>query len=156
ENTFHAVQVESWKDAASLRGKAVGLAILPLETGFETEQVLILSEQDVLGERIVRAAKKKKKSDVFLAEAASFVAGELVVHKEHGIGRFEGLVTLSVSDAAHDCLKIIYDGGDKLFIPVENIEIVSRFGLDEENVKLDKLGGASWQSRKAKLKEKIL
>ena len=156
EHGFHPVQVASWQEAQVIRGKTVALAILPLETGFETESHLILSEQDVLGERIVRAAAKKKKSEIFLQEAANFVEGELVVHKEHGIGRFEGLVTLTVSNAPHDCLKIIYDGGDKLFLPVENIEMVSRFGLEEEGVKLDKLGGASWQSRKARLKEKIL
>src|SRR5690606_21907161 len=119
EHGFHAARVESWNELASIRGQTVALAVLPLETGFETGEAIILSEQDVLGERIVRAAAKKKKSEVFLAEAANFNEDELVVHKEHGIGRFEGLVTLTVSGAAHDCLKIIYDGGDKLFLPVE-------------------------------------
>jgi transcription-repair coupling factor (superfamily II helicase) len=156
EHEFHAVRIESWRESKSVSGKAIGLAVLPLETGFETENVLILSEQDILGERITRAKKPKKKSDVFLLEAANFAEGELVVHKEHGIGRFEGLVTLTVTGAAHDCLKLIYEGGDKLFLPVENIEMVTRFGLEEDGAKLDKLGGASWQSRKAKLKEKIL
>jgi transcription-repair coupling factor (superfamily II helicase) len=156
EHEFHAVRIECWSEVRLISGKAIGLAVLPLETGFETDKVLILSEQDILGERITRTKKSKKKSDVFLQEAANFTEGELVVHKEHGIGKFEGLVTLEVSGAAHDCLKLIYDGGDKLFLPVENIDMVTRFGLEEENAKLDKLGGASWQSRKAKLKEKIL
>ena len=155
ERGFHCVTVERWRDAKDVKGKTVGLAILPLENGFETDRHLILSEQDVLGERIARAKPKKKKSDIFLAESANFDAGELVVHKEHGIGRFEGLVTLSVSGASHDCLKIVYADDDKLFLPVENIDMVSRFGLEEENVKLDKLGGASWQARKAKLKQRI-
>jgi transcription-repair coupling factor (superfamily II helicase) len=155
ERGFHCIRIDHWKDIKNVRGKTIGLAILPLENGFETDTVLILSEQDVLGERIGRARPKKKKSDVFLAEAANFAEGELVVHKEHGIGRFEGLVTLTVSGAAHDCLKIIYDGDDKLFLPVENIDAVSRFGLEEEGVRLDKLGGASWQARTAKLKQRI-
>ncbi|MDE3059711.1 MAG: transcription-repair coupling factor [Pseudomonadota bacterium] len=155
ERGFHGVTVGHWLEIGHVRGKAIGLAVLPLENGFETDEALILSEQDVLGERIVRARAKKKKSEVFLAESANFTEGELVVHKEHGIGRFEGLVTLTVSGAAHDCLKIIYDGDDKLFLPVENIDMVSRFGLEEEGAKLDKLGGVSWQARKAKLKERI-
>jgi transcription-repair coupling factor (superfamily II helicase) len=155
ERGFHCMRVAAWKDAKDVRGKTIGLAVLPLEHGFETGKVLLLSEQDVLGERLARSRSRKKRSDIFLAEAANFAEGELVVHKEHGIGRFEGLVTLTVSGAAHDCLKLIYADDDKLFLPVENIEMVSRFGLEEENVRLDKLGGASWQSRKAKLKQRI-
>ncbi|MFO0389263.1 MAG: transcription-repair coupling factor [Alphaproteobacteria bacterium] len=156
ERGFHVVRIESWKDKKDVRGKTIGLAVLPLENGFETESTLILSEQDVLGERIARSKTPKRKSEVFLQEASNFNEGELLVHKEHGIGRFEGLVAITVSGAAHDCLKLIYDGGDKLFLPVENIDLVSKFGMDEEDAKLDKLGGASWQARKAKLKEKIL
>lgn len=155
ERGFHCLRIDCWQETCDIKGNTVGLAVLPVEKGFETERIIILSEQDVLGERIIRTAKKKKKADIFMLEAANFAEGELVVHKEHGIGRFEGLVTLSVSGAAHDCLKLIYEGDDKLFLPVENIEMVTRFGLEEEGIKLDKLGGASWQSRKAKLKERI-
>jgi len=155
ERNFHCVKIDTWSEAKDVRGKSIGLAVVPIENGFETDRHLILSEQDVLGERIARARPKKKKSDVFLAESANFAEGELVVHKEHGIGRFDGLITITVSGAAHDCLKLIYADDDKLFLPVENIEMVSRFGLEDEGVKLDKLGGASWQARTAKLKQRI-
>jgi len=155
ERNFHCITINHWQEQKTIRGKTIGLALLPLEQGFETDTALILSEQDILGERISRPKSKKKKSDVFLAESANFAEGELVVHKEHGIGRFEGLVTLTVSGASHDCLKLVYADDDKLFLPVENIEMVSRFGLEEEGVRLDKLGGASWQARKARLKERI-
>ncbi len=154
ERGFHSIRLNSWGDIKDLKGKTVGVAVLPLEGGFETDTHLFFSEQDMLGERIGRAVKKKK-ADVFMAEAANFLEGELVVHKEHGIGRFEGLVTVTVSGAAHDCLKLVYEGDDKLFLPVENIDLISRFGLDEEDAKLDKLGGASWQNRKARLKKRI-
>lgn len=155
EHGFHSIRIEKWQEGKNVKGKTIGLAVLPLEHGFETENFYILSEQDVLGERITRAAKKKKTSDVFLQEASNFSEGDFVVHKDHGIGRFEGLVTIDVSGASHDCLKLVYAGDDKLFLPVENIEMVSRFGLDEENTQLDKLGGASWQNRKARLKQRI-
>ncbi len=155
EREFHCIRIDGWNEIKNVRGHSLGLAILPLESGFETGRTLVMSEQDVLGERIARSSRKKKKSEVFLAEAANFNEGELVVHREHGIGRFEGLVTLTVSGASHDCLKLIYEGDDKLFLPVENIDMVTRFGLEDEGVKLDKLGGASWQSRKARLKERI-
>jgi transcription-repair coupling factor (superfamily II helicase) len=77
------------------------------------------------------------------------------VHIEHGIGRYDGLVTLDVGGAPHDCLRVLYAGGDKLFVPVENIEVLSRFGTDESDSQLDKLGGAGWQTRKARVKKKI-
>lgn len=155
EHNFHNIRIENWREHKNVKGKTIGLAVLPLEQGFETENITIFSEQDVLGERITRAAKKKKSSDVFLQEASNFAEGDLVVHKDHGIGRFEGLITLEVSGALHDCLKLIYAGDDKLFLPVENIEMLSRFGLDEDDIQLDKLGGASWQNRKARLKQRI-
>lgn len=155
EHDFHNIRIDNWRETKNIKGKTIGLAVLPLEQGFESENLTIFSEQDVLGERIARAAKKKKTSDVFLQEASNFAEGDLVVHKDHGIGRFAGLITVEVSGAAHDCLKIIYAGDDKLFLPVENIEMVSRFGLEEDNVQLDKLGGASWQNRKARLKQRI-
>lgn len=155
EHNFHSIRIENWREHKNVKGKTIGLAVLPLEQGFETENICIFSEQDVLGERITRATKKKKTSDVFLQEASNFAEGDFVVHKDHGIGRFEGLITLEISGALHDCLKLVYAGDDKLFLPVENIEMVSRFGLDEENTQLDKLGGASWQNRKARLKQRI-
>ncbi len=155
EHGFHSIKIDKWSEHKDIKGKSIGLTVLPLEQGFETEKLYIFSEQDVLGERITRAAKKKKTSDVFMQEAANFSEGDIVVHKELGIGRFEGLVTLEVNGAKHDCLKIIYADDDKLFLPVENIEMISRFGLEEENVQLDKLGGTAWQNRKAKLKQRI-
>jgi transcription-repair coupling factor (superfamily II helicase) len=76
------------------------------------------------------------------------------VHQDHGIGRYDGLVTLQVNGAPHDCLRLLYDGDDKLFLPVENIEMLSRYGT-EGGAGLDKLGGTGWQSRKARMRQRI-
>jgi transcription-repair coupling factor (superfamily II helicase) len=131
------------------------LTVLPIEQGFTTPEFILLTEQDMFGERIIRTQKKKRKSEAFLAEAASFIEGELIVHREHGIGKFEGLVTVEVGSTRHDCLKLIYDGGDKLFLPVENIDLVSRYGTAEGEIALDKLGGVAWQKRKSALKKRL-
>ncbi len=64
-------------------------------------------------------------------------------------------MTLDVGGAAHACLKVIYQGDEKLFVPVENIEILSRFGSEDAEATLDKLGGVAWQSRKARVKQRI-
>lgn len=114
-----------------------------------------MSEQDLLGERISRPPRRRKKADQFIAEASEIAEGDLVVHQDYGIGRYDGLETIGVGTAPHDCLRLIYDGNEKLFLPVENIELLSRFGSDQAGVALDKLGGASWQNRKARMKQRI-
>ena len=85
----------------------------------------------------------------------SLSAGDLVVHVDHGIGRFVGLRAIEAAGAPHDCLEIHYAGGDKLFLPVENIELLSRYGSEEAGAELDRLGGTAWQSRKARMKNRI-
>lgn len=134
---------------------SIGIANLPLENGFEIDNLVIISEQDILGERLGRARKRRKNTN-FLMEATSLSTGDLIVHTDHGIGRYEGLKTLEFMGAPHDFLELIYHGGDKLFLPVENIELVSRYGNDDAVAQLDKLGGAAWQNRKAKAKKKLL
>ncbi|HTZ37306.1 MAG TPA: transcription-repair coupling factor, partial [Stellaceae bacterium] len=134
---------------------AVGLAILPLEQGFATASLVVLGEQDILGDRLARAPRRRRNLDDFIAEAASLAAGDLVVHEEHGIGRYEGLETIDVAGAPHDCLKVLYAGDDRLFVPVENIEVLSRYGSEDAGVQLDRLGGAAWQGRKARVKQRI-
>ena len=77
------------------------------------------------------------------------------MHVDHGIGRYEGLERIDISGVQHDCLLIIYSGGDKLFLPVENIDLLSRYGKEGGEAQLDKLGGASWQARKARIKGRV-
>jgi transcription-repair coupling factor (superfamily II helicase) len=144
-------------DAAldALPRSAVGLAILPLEQGFATDNLVMLGEQDILGDRLSRAPRRRRNLDEFIAEATSLAAGDLVVHEEHGIGRYEGLETIEVAGAPHDCLKVLYAGDDRLFVPVENIEVLSRYGSEDAGAQLDRLGGAAWQGRKARVKQRI-
>ena len=147
-------RVTSWRQAKE--GGGVGLAVLPLEHGLALSGVHLLAEQDLLGDRLARTQRKARRSDKFIADVGQLSDGDLVVHAEHGIARFAGLVTLEVGGAPHDCLKLVYQGGDKLFVPVENLEILSRYGHAEEGEgQLDRLGGVGWQQRKAKVKQRI-
>lgn len=143
-------------EVRKLKAGQVGLVTLHLERGFIAPDLLVLTEQDILGDRLARKTRRKRKADNFLREISSLNVGDLVVHLDHGVGRFEGLETLKAAGLMHDCLKIIYAGGDKLFVPVENIEVLSRFGSDEGTTQLDKLGGAGWQARKARIKKDLM
>ena len=148
------VRVETFPEAVAAPNDLVAVAVLPLETGFESPGLAVIGEQDILGDRLVRKQRKPKASDA-LTEASSLTVGDLVVHADHGIGRFVGLSTIEAAGEPHDCLELHYQGNDKLYLPVENIELLTRYGSDETNVVLDKLGGVAWQSRKAKLKQRI-
>ncbi len=146
--------LDTWGELIDLHPQAVGLIVLGLEQGFETEKIAVISEQDILGDRIVRRQGRQKRAANFIAEAAALNTSDLVVHVDHGIGRYLGLKTIEAAGAPHDCLELQYDGG-KLFLPVENIELLSRYGADDEGAVLDRLGGSGWQTRKAKLKNRI-
>jgi transcription-repair coupling factor (superfamily II helicase) len=147
---------DGWQDAQGIAAKGtVALVVVPLDHGFTAPAVAIVTEQDLLGDRLVRRAKRKKSADAFLSELAMLSPGDLVVHRDHGIGRYEGLTSIPVGKSPHDCVALTYAGGDKLFVPVENLDVLSRYGSDSEGASLDRLGGEAWQRRKSKMKERI-
>ena len=150
-----AAQESDWAAVRRKPAGSVSVVVLGVERGFVAERMALVGEQDLLGERISRPPRRRKRADQFIAEATEIAEGDLVVHQEYGIGRYDGLATLHVTGAPHDCLRLIYDGDEKLFLPVENIEVLSRYGSEHQGASLDKLGGAGWQTRKAKMKQRI-
>ena len=153
------IEDEGLAETIALRdGKGIGkrglyLAVWALEHGFETPDMTVISEQDVLGDRLIRTAKKRRKAENFLTETQSLNPGDLVVHVDHGIGRYQGLEVITAAGAAHECILLDYADSARLYLPVENIELLSKYGHEEGL--LDRLGGCAWQSKKAKLKERI-
>jgi transcription-repair coupling factor (superfamily II helicase) len=156
EHGFNDIaQEDDWGSVRRKEAGSVSLITLGVERGFVAERLALVGEQDLLGERISRPPRRRMRADQFIAEATEIAEGDLVVHQEYGIGRYDGLTTLTVTGAPHDCLRLIYDGDEKLFLPVENIEVLSRYGSDQQGATLDKLGGVAWQTRKAKMKQRI-
>jgi transcription-repair coupling factor (superfamily II helicase) len=146
-------KIADWPEALKLDASAFAIACLGIERGLEAPGFAVLSEQDVLGDRMVRAQSRARRAQNFIQEASALTPGDLVTHIEHGVGRYLGLKAIDALGAPHDCLELQYDGG-KLFLPVENIELLTRYGSDE-GAQLDRLGGAGWQQRKAKMKERV-
>ncbi|MGB1177040.1 MAG: CarD family transcriptional regulator, partial [Candidatus Puniceispirillaceae bacterium] len=134
---------------------AVHLIDWPLEAGFQTAQALVITETDIFGQRLSRPRSRRGRGEDFLREVSALEEGDLVVHAEHGIGRYEGLMIIDSSGGPHDCLQIVYAGGDKLYLPVENIEMLSRYGSAGTDAQLDRLGGAAWQARVARIKGRV-
>ena len=131
----------------------INLVVWALEHGYEGDGITVISEQDVLGDRLIRRPRRKRRAENFLTETQGLSVGDLIVHVDHGVGVYNGLETITAMGAAHECIALEYAGGDRLYLPVENIELLSKFG--HEQGLLDKLGGGAWQAKKAKLKERI-
>ncbi len=148
--------VKALSELKSLKPGEAACAVLSLESGFETGDLVVIGEQDILGDRMVRRSKRRKRGADFIAEVAGLDEGSIVVHAEHGIGRFVGLRTIEAAGAPHACLELVYADEAKLFLPVENIDLLSRYGSEGSDAVLDKLGGVAWQARKAKLKKRLL
>ncbi|MGJ3260853.1 MAG: transcription-repair coupling factor [Rhodospirillales bacterium] len=130
-------------------------AIIGLDRGFRFGDLAVITESDMLGERMARPGRRRIRPENFIAEVSSLAPGDLVVHVDHGIGQFQNLETIEVGGAPHDCLQIAYAGDSKLFLPVENVDLLTRYGSEDAGVQLDRLGGAAWQARRAKLKERV-
>ena len=148
-------EIKLGSEALAINKSKVYRIKLPLETGFEIDDFIVISEQDIFGDRLINSGRKRRTKN-FISEVTSLNTDDLIIHIDHGLGRYIGLETISVRDAPHDCLKLEYFGGSTLYLPVENIELLSRYGSAPENITLDKLGSAAWQSRKAKAKKRLL
>jgi len=151
----NAVLADTFETALKLMNqKKIAVVVADLDHGFKTDVFCVIGESDIFGERQNKRVRKVKAQD-FIEDISSLNVGELVVHIEHGLGRFMGLENIMAGGAPHDCLKILYAHDDKLFVPVENIDVISRYGSDDESVCLDTLGSQAWEVKKAKAKEKI-
>ena len=147
-----AQRIRDLRDVPDGKG-GLFLMVWALEQGFTAPGLAVISEQDVLGDRLVGKPKRKRKAENFLREVDTLTPGDLVVHVEHGVGRYLGIETITALGAPHACVALEYAEGAKLYLPVENIELLSRYGHEEGL--LDRLGGGAWQAKKAKLKERI-
>ncbi len=130
----------------------VDLLFLPLETGFETDLIKLISIQEIID---LKNTTKEKKFKNNISDLSQLNLEDFVVHRDHGIGKYLGLKTISILEKPHDCLVIEYLNESKLYVPVENINLISKYGSSLSHVELDKLGSQSWNKRKSAVKNKI-
>ena len=148
--------VDTLADVERLKPGQAGLAVLPIEAGFEPGASSSSPSRTFSATGWCAARRSASAAPISSPKLASLAAGDIVVHGDHGIGRFIGLKTIEAAGAPHDCLEIHYAGDGRLFLPVENIELLSRYGSEATEAVLDRLGGGAWQSRKARLKRRLL
>ncbi len=149
---FKVTEIQSVNEIPHIKG--IGVGVIPIGAGFESKNYTLISQQDILGEKILKNARRRRNAN-FITDYTTMESGDLIVHATSGIGRYEGLETLSINGMLHDCVKILFAGGDAIFVPVENIDILSRYGEASDTVQLDKLGGGAWNARKKRLQDRL-
>ena len=133
----------------------------PLSAGFDLRlhpdvQIHVLSESELFGERRLGARKKIRPTGEEIIRFDELNQDDIVVHREHGLGAYQGLVTLTLKDITNDFIEIHYQGADKLYVPVDRLNSISKYkGISDKKPKLDKLGSKAWLQTKKKIKESV-
>ncbi|MGN7611242.1 transcription-repair coupling factor [Magnetococcales bacterium HHB-1] len=149
--------IESWKDIFQKKPGPIRLTLGDIQEGFihPDFKVALFTEEGIFGERVHRRRPDRRFIDQLIASFADLKPNDLVVHTDHGIGRFGALHSLDVGQIKNDFLLIEYSEGDKLYVPVENLDRVSKYS-GGEGAPLDKLGGKRWEKTKKKARKRIL
>ncbi len=157
---IHPTQYESWH--GFLQGDApVGITVAPLEQGLVLEQpaVAVVTEAQLFGAHAIQRSRRRtrqREAEAIIRDLAELQEGAPVVHEDHGIGRFLGLQKLTVGETEAEFLALEYAGGDKLYVPVASLHLISRYsGAAPENAPLHKLGSGQWERAKRKAGEKV-
>ncbi len=142
-------------------GKSIFICEHPLNEGFSLveHKVHLLSESELFGEMRIGGKGKKKSARQQTGDPVRFAdlkMLDVVVHRDHGLGIYHGLVTMEIQGIKNDFMLLEYKGGDRLYLPVDRLNLISRYeGLSDREPRIDKLGTQSWQSAKSKVKEEV-
>jgi len=143
------------EEIAEYKGR-VSITIGELSAGFFLPGLLVLAEKEIFGEKPAFRSIKKSKVSELLITLDALTIGNFVVHEDHGIGRFIGLVKQTVEGYEGDLMVLEYAGGDRLYIPLYRIDRIKKYHAEEGIIpKMDRLGGRTWQRTKERVRKKI-
>jgi transcription-repair coupling factor (superfamily II helicase) len=136
--------------------KEWGIVVGPLRRGFRTDDVILLTEEDITGPKKRVVKRKWDGFDEFLNSFKDLIIGEWVVHIEHGIGVYRGITELKIGQYTKDFLVIEYQGGDRLYVPIDDLHLVQKFiGGEKYKPKIDKLGTQYWANTKKRVRNNV-
>jgi len=156
--------VASWAEFADAPPDAqlpLAITVAPLERGFalDTPALALLTERELLGERAQQARRRKRAArdpEAVIRDLSELAIGAPIVHIDHGVGRYQGLLKLDIGGEGGEFLAIEYAKGDKLYVPVAQLHLVSRYsGTPPELAPLHSLGGDAWERAKKRAAEKV-
>jgi transcription-repair coupling factor (superfamily II helicase) len=157
---LHVKQFSHWHDFVT-SSVSTGICVAPLEQGaiLEEPNIAVISETQLFGERAQQKRLRKRKkqdTDAIVRNLTELTIGAPVVHEEHGVGRYLGLITLDVDNIPAEYIYLEYDQGDKLYVPVAALDIISRYtGVDPDHAPLHRLGSGQWQKARRKAAKRI-
>ena len=145
------------KNLSNLSNQKTYITVLEIEESFEINNIIYINEKTIFGYSLaVKSIKKDQKKKFLFEELNKLSQGSLLVHSEYGVCRFNNIKKIDLNDSIHDCLELEFADNQKLFLPVEHLNYITKYGNADENIiNLDRLGASSWQKRKAEAKKKI-
>ncbi len=160
DNAINPKVYDNW-DAFLADDVALGITVAPLEQGLvlHDANIAIIAEPQLFGQQVMqrrRRSRKKRDADAIIKNLAELTIGDAVVHEDHGVGRYLGLQTLDVGDIATEYVTLEYAKGDKLYVPVAALDLISRYsGAAPELAPLHRLGSGQWEKARRKAAEKV-
>lgn len=153
--------LENWQAFVSDPSATLGITVAPMEYGLllPDHHLALITETALFGERVLQRRRREKPTeadDAGYRDLSELRIGAPVVHIDHGVGRYQGLETITVEGEASEFLMLEYAGGSKLYVPVSSLHLISRYtGSDTDHAPLHKLGTDRWSNAKQKALEKI-
>ncbi|HVE44773.1 MAG TPA: transcription-repair coupling factor [Gammaproteobacteria bacterium] len=157
---LHPVYFDSWQHFLEAEAQ-YGIVVSPLEEGFilGSPSLAVITETQLYGQRVMQRRLRKKAyqdPDLLVRDLTELKIDDPIVHIDHGVGRYRGLQTLNIGEQVSEFLTLEYQGGDKLYVPVTSLHLVSRYsGADSEHAPMNKLGTDHWHKAKRKAAEKV-
>jgi transcription-repair coupling factor (superfamily II helicase) len=157
---LHPVYFHSWQEFLA-SDKPHGIVVTPIEEGFSLKHpaITLITENQLYGKRVMQRRLRKRTvqdTDALIRDLTELQLDDPIVHLDHGVGRYRGLQTLTVGDQLAEFLSLEYQGGDKLYVPISSLHLISRYsGADPELVPMNKLGTEQWQRAKRRAAEKV-
>ncbi|WKE67039.1 transcription-repair coupling factor [Gallaecimonas kandeliae] len=159
---LHPARIKRLADWLAAPQAQHGVLVAPLEAGcvarYQGQGLKLVPEAALTGPRVVQRKKRKKEdginTDAIIRSLAELSIGQPVVHREHGVGRYQGLTTLGAGGIDTEYLMLEYAKGDKLYVPVASLHLISRYAGSEE-APLHRLGGEAWEKARRKAAEKV-
>ena len=152
EHEIKFSECKTWQDFVSLKPK-LGLTVADLDAGIFLHDMTLITEAQLFGEKVKQTRKQRKSRDpaTIIRDLTDLIPGSPVVHEQHGIGRYMGLESLDVGGLKTEFLLLTYAGGDKLYVPVHALDLITRYtGSSPDKAPLHRLGSDQWQRAKKK------
>ena len=154
ENIFLSpIEINNFEDLSDLN---LYITVLNIEESFKLNDTIYINEKTLFGYSLtIKFSQNKKKQKFLFEELNKLSVGTLLVHTDYGICRFNNIKKIYLNDSLHDCLELEFAENQKLLLPVVNLNFITKYGNEDENIYLDKLGALSWKKRKDHAKQKI-